>query len=203
MIIPLTTIPSPILYKKAVEVSKIDKDIINLVLNMIDTFKVQDHPKAVGLAANQVGRPEKIFLALIDKKIVPFINPEILEYGPLLVGAGHASPDTKKQKNDDVPLEGCLSIPGYFGEVQRREWVKIKYTTISVGARHASPAIHKNINIVEKTEVFKGFPATIIQHEMDHLEGHVFTEKLLSQNGKLYKVVMGKNSKEEFEEVNI
>lgn len=196
MIVPLTTIPNPILFKKAVVVKKIDQKIIDLILDMWDTFKIQEHPKAVGLAANQVGRSEKIFLALINKKIVPFINPEILEYGP--VGAGSPRPSSKK---DDIPLEGCLSIPGYFGEVKRPKWVKIKYITL-VGAHHDAPVSHKN-RIIEKTDIFSGFPAAIITHEIDHLEGRVFTEKLLSQNGKLYKIVIAKDGKEEFDEVKI
>lgn len=198
MIIPLTTIPAPILFKKSVPVSKIDDKIIKLIKDMIDTFKIQDHPKAVGLAANQIGRPEKIFLALIDKKIVPFINPEILEIGP--VRAGSSRPHAKN--DNDIPLEGCLSIPSYFGEVKRPKWVKIKYSTF-VGAGSPRPSRKNQNEIVTKTDTFSGFPAAIIFHEMDHLEGHVFTEKLLSQNGRLYQVVPTKDGKEEFEEVKI
>ena len=215
MIFPITTIPKPILFQKSVPVKKIDQKIIDLISDMIDTFKIQDHPKAVGLAANQVGRPEKIFLALIDKKIVPFINPEILKISNKL---------QKPVKKNDIPLEGCLSIPGYFGEVFRPQWVKIKYTTFNnVIARNEvtkqsqpkynfpsglprpadSGARNDKINILEKTDIFKGFPAAIICHEMDHLEGRVFTEKLLTQKGLLYKVVLAKNGKEEFEEVKI
>lgn len=193
MIIPLTTAPNPILFKKAVAVKKIDKSIVNLILDMIDTFKVQDHPKAVGLAANQIGRQEKIFLALIDKNIVPFINPEILEFSKEL---------QKPTKKDDIPLEGCLSIPGYFGEVKRPQWVKIKFQTFSLSPRYSLSS--RSPQIVSRTDTFSAFPAAIICHEMDHLEGHVFTEKLLSQNGRLYRVVYNNEiKKEEFEEVKI
>ena len=197
MIRTLTVIPSPILFKKAQVVEKTDQKIIDLILDMVETFKVQDHPKAVGLAANQVGRPEKIFLALIDKRIVPFINPEIIEVSKELL---------KTEDPDDRQLEGCLSIPGYFGEVTRPLWVKIKYQTIKLSSSGAANRAKRRFDSPEvdtKTEIFKGFPATIIQHEMDHLEGKVFTEKLLSQKGKLYKVVMGKDGKEEFDEVLI
>ena len=210
MIIPLTTIPNPILFKKAVPVKKIDDKITKLIADMLDTFKAQDKPKAVGLSANQIGRPEKIFLALINKKIVPFINPEILD----------VSEELQIPKDDkEAQLEGCLSIPNFFGEVKRPKWVKLKYTTL-IGRAGAANVFSARQNlqilagapqkmlanqpeIVTKTETFEGFPATIILHEMDHLEGRVFTEKLITQNGKLYQIIIGKNGKEEFEEVII
>lgn len=213
MIIPLTTIPNPILFKKAVPVKKIDDKITKLIADMLDTFKAQDKPKAVGLSANQIGRPEKIFLALINKKIVPFINPEILD----------VSEELQIPKDDkEAQLEGCLSIPNFFGEVKRPKWVKLKYTTLigragaanvffsaqssegeDRGREHCKKIFASQRRTIEKTETFEGFSATIILHEMDHLEGHVFTEKLVSQNGKLYQIIIGKDGKEEFEEVII
>lgn len=198
MVQRITTVSDRILFQKAIPVGEIDQNIIELILSMVDTFRIQDHPKAVGLAANQVGRPEKIFLALLDKQIVPFINPEILESSKELY---------EPKKKEDTQLEGCLSIPGYFGEVKRPKWIKIKYKTMRsfqyLGRTASQKFTASQLKIVEKIEKFEDFPATIIQHEMDHLEGHLFTEKLLSQHGKLYKVVPGKDGKEEFEEVEI
>lgn len=184
--------PCPILFKKAQVVSNFDQKIIDLILDMVDTFRIQEHPKAVGLAANQIGRPEKIFLALINKKIVPFINPQILEISKELL---------EPKDPDDKPLEGCLSIPGYFGEVTRPLWIKIKYKTLIPSFSLKPTRRHKKMMFEDREEQIEGFEATIIQHEMDHLEGHVFTEKLLLQNGKLYKISMDNKGKEVFDEV--
>lgn len=153
-----------------------------IITEMKTTMVAQKDPEGVGLAANQVGLPYKIFLARFDTKknspIYTFINPEIVE----------TSADLQKEDRK-APLEGCLSLPKYYGVVRRNVWVQIKYL---------------NEKLEVKNEKFSGFPATVIQHEMDHLSGKIFVERILEQSGLLYRIT-GKDAKgkEKWEEVEL
>lgn len=136
----------PIIRQKSKPIKKFDKKIEELAQDLIDTLKVQKDPEGVGLAACQIGKPLSIF-AFVDKdeKIRVIANPTILSI--------KYSQGKKKKKNI---LEGCLSIPNYYGNVKRPSEITIKY---------------QDIKGKEKTETFKGFQAHIIQHEIDHLNG--------------------------------
>lgn len=153
-----------------------------IITEMTRVLKSQTEPEGVGLAANQVGLPYSLFLARFStKKTEPvrvFINPEVLEHSPDL------QPEDKK-----TPLEGCLSLPKYYGVVKRFKWVVLKY---------------QNEKLEMKNEKFAGFPAVVIQHEMDHLNGRIFVERILEQNGKLYKTNgKDKRGKDEWEEIEL
>lgn len=161
---------------------------LNKILEEMKKILVsQKDPEGVGLAANQVGLPYKIFLARFETKknapVFTFINPEILEHSEEL------QPDEKKG-----PLEGCLSLPKYYGVVKRWKWVKLKYQTVD----------DDTSNLKFQISNFEGFPATVIQHEMDHLNGKIFVERILEQDGKLFKITgKDRKGKEEWEEVEI
>lgn len=154
-----------------------------IIAEMTATLIAQNDPEGVGLAANQVGLPYRLFLARFGTKknepVHVFFDPELLEH----------SDEIQPTEDKKAAMEGCLSVPKYYGVVKRFMWVKVKY---------------KDENLEEKTETFKGFPATVIQHEMDHLNGKIFVERILEQKGKMYKIV-GKNKKgkDEWEEVEI
>lgn len=167
--------------KKLREVSKpilkIDKKIKSLIEDLKDTLAVQKDPEGVGLAAPQIGVNLRAFA--IDfknlKRIV--INPEIISLS-----------DTKKvnkvKKSKSEILEGCLSLPHYYGPLKREDYVKIKYL---------------NENGEEVVEEFKDFNAQIVLHEIDHLNGFLFVDRLLEQKKKLYKLDIN----DEWEEVEI
>jgi len=181
------------------------------------TLLAQVDPEGVGLAANQVGLPYQLFLARFDTKDLPagrqennpvhvFINPEIIAHSEEL------QPENKDEE-EKAPLEGCLSLPKYYGIVKRWKWVKVRYQTLRhSGEPKATPeslndsdaGLGQHDSLVEKTEKVNDFPATVIQHEMDHLHGRIFVERILEQNGQLYKST-GKNKrgKDVWEEVEI
>ncbi len=161
-----------------------------IISEMKTTLLVQKDPEGVGLAANQVNLPYKIFLARFDVKknspIHTFINPEILSHS-----------DTLYPEDGDKhsPLEGCLSLPNYYGVVKRFKWVEVRFETIE------NDNFHDRITKVEK---FTDFPATVIQHEMDHLSGKIFVERILEQKGPLYKTIgKDKKGKDRWEEVEL
>lgn len=174
-----------------------------IIEEMRETLMAQSDPDGVGLAANQVGLPYRLFLARFGtKKAEPihvFINPEILKHSEKL------QPVDKK-----APLEGCLSIPKLYGTVKRWQWVKVRYQTIRHSGEDSERSVEDDSRIVndmvlvETLETFAGFPAVVIQHEVDHLNGHVFVEKILEQKGKMYRITgKDKKGKEEWEEVKL
>lgn len=160
------------LRKKSRKVKKIDKKIRSLIKDLKDTLVAQEDPEGIGLAAPQIGKRVRVFVTRPNKKIKTFINPEILE----------VSDEKSKKKNRDKIMEGCLSIPHFYGPVKRSAWVKIKY---------------KDEDGNEKTEKFEGVEAQIIMHEIDHLNGVLFVDRLLEQDKPLYEYVDGEWEKVE------
>lgn len=181
--------PNPILRTPAQNVAFSGPKLQKIIDEMIETMVAQNDPEGVGLAANQVDLPWKIFVARFSTKknesIRVFVNPEIVEQ----------STEMQSDSNDKKsPLEGCLSRPNYYGPVKRWKWVKLRF-------QQFNPS---NDRLELKEETFKDFAATVIQHEMDHLSGKLFIERILEQKGKLY-VITGKdkNGKEKWEEVEL
>ncbi len=174
--------PHAILTKEVREVKKIDKKIKELVYDMEETLIEQIDPQGVGLAAPQINEDLAIFIIkpTLKAKTLVFINPKILE----VVGSRKSIVDSNKQpttsdqrpttqeKDEDIKLEGCLSIPRIWGPVTRNSKVLLEYQDLT-GQMH--------------TEWFTGFKSVIIQHEMDHLQGILFTQRVLEQKGKLYQ----------------
>lgn len=158
----------PSLRKISKKVEKIDKKILSLIQDLKDTLEAQKDPEGVGLAAPQIGKNFRIF-AINHKDVKKiFINPEVLEIKNLS--------GVKKPKSDDI-LEGCLSLPNYYGPVKRPGYVKIEY-------------MDEYGKI--QTEEFVNLFAQIILHEVDHLNGILFVDKLLESGKQLYKVENGK-----------
>ena len=145
--------PDPVLRQKAVRVPEIDKSIIQLVDDMIMTMQKSE---GVGLAAPQVGVSLRVItLQMPDQEPFCIINPEITK------------------RNGEVELmEGCLSVPGYQGEVIR---------SVSIVA--------KGLNLKgEKIKIKAGgLLSQAIEHETDHLDGILYIDRLESDT-KLYKI---------------
>jgi len=183
----ILTIPSPILYQPVKPVLKIDKKIHQLVKEMTEVLNKQVDPPGVGLAAPQVGVSLALFISKPTKKVNPqvFINPKIVKVkqsypraSQKLVNAN--STDVTNSTKRHVKLEGCLSIPRIWSPVLRAQKILLNYQTLS-GER--------------KTQWFSGFPAVVIQHEIDHLKGILFTQRAIEQNAPLFEESSGKLKK--------
>ncbi|KKP70634.1 MAG: Peptide deformylase [Candidatus Roizmanbacteria bacterium GW2011_GWA2_35_19] len=177
----IITVPDKVLSTPTKPINVIDEKIKKLIFEMGETLAAQTDPQGVGLAANQVGVDLSLFI--IKKSPTAntqiFINPKIIKLEP-----SNQKPKTnsktktiklKKQKRDPVKLEGCLSIPRIWGPVKRAPKILLEYQDL---ASTTSEVVRR---------WFQGFEATIIQHEMDHLQGVVFTQRSVEQNGPLYK----------------
>lgn len=176
--------PDEVLRTTAKPVDFFDNKLSKVIEEMRVTLIVQKNPEGVGLAANQVGLPYRLFLARFvasrKEPVRVFINPEIIEHS-----------EEFQIKTKKSPLEGCLSLPKYYGLVKRYKWVKVRYQTYQTDRPDMS-----DTSVV--TETFEDFPAVVIQHEMDHLNGKIFVERILEQKGKMYK-----NVGNEWEEVEL
>lgn len=184
--------PNEVLRGKNNPVDLKDPKLEKVIEEMKKLLFSQKDPEGVGLAANQVGLPLRLFLARFSSKkkepVRVFINPEVVDHSPEL-----AKEDKK------APLEGCLSLPNYYGIVKRWQWVKVKYQTTD----HSLPSTAV-VSSQWSVDRFEGFAATVVQHELDHLEGQIFVERILEQKGSLYRVTgKDKNGKEIWEEVEI
>ncbi len=148
-ILRLEVVPSSKLRKVSKPVRNFNRLLANLVQDMFDTMY---HDRGVGLAAVQVGVLTRVFIT-DDTGSNPrvFVNPQLFleEY------RGYGT---------EVDMEGCLSIPGTYGLVERNKVIRIRYQDLS-GKLHE--------------EEVEGFLARIIQHEYDHLEGVLFTDKAI------------------------
>jgi len=134
----------PILRQKADPVAEVTPEVQRIVADMVETMY---HQVGIGLAAPQVGI--SIRLILVDdgsRGPRALINPTIVERRGSIRGE-----------------EGCLSIPGIFGEVERSEWVRVEAKDAE-GQPVAFEA--------------RGLQARVIQHEMDHLDGVLFIDRL-------------------------
>jgi len=177
----IVTAPNPVLSAKAKQVVKVDKTIVDLVKDMEKSLDAATDPIGVGLAAPQVGKSLAIFVIKPSPKakLQAFINPKITKVEEQPNG---------KTKRKTKKLEGCLSLKDIWGEVERAKAVWLEYLD-EEGKPH-----HKKFN---------GFIATIVQHEMDHLNGILFPKRVLEQKGILYESKKNSKGEDIFEELTI
>ncbi len=134
---------SETLYKKCRSVDEVNDRIRVMLDDMVETMR---QAGGVGLAAPQVGILRRIFVAEPEPdEVYYFVNPEIV-----------------KTEGSQESQEGCLSVPGYIGIVDRPERITIRGLD-----RDGNPQEFE----------FEGFPATVMCHEYDHLDGILYTEK--------------------------
>lgn len=150
---PILTREQPVLHKKAIRVSRFDQSLERLIADMWETM--YDAP-GVGLAAPQIGVPLRVLVAEWSEEQ----DGEQVEYHAALV-----NPEIIKRSEEELlGTEGCLSVPGYVGDNIRRA------AAVTVKARDARG---KEVRVHAE-----GWFARILQHEIDHLDGILFTERL-------------------------
>lgn len=166
----------PTLRTKSKPVGSVDKKVKDLIRDLKDTLAIQKDPEGVGLAAPQIGKNLQVFVCGYKnfKRVV--INPNILNISKI-------SKAERKRKSKREILEGCLSLPYYYGPLKRSQKIKVEYL---------------NENGEKIIEEFEGFDAQIILHEIDHLNGILFIDHLLKEKKPLYKV-----ENDEWEEVEL
>jgi len=179
--------PNIILSQTAKEVGKVDSSVLKTVSKMKKALDLAHDPIGVGLAAPQIGKPLRIFIARPNpkSKMLVFINPMTEKSEPpkshFPTRASHISRRTSK-------LEGCLSLPDIWGVVQRPREITVSFLD-EQGKKH--------------TKKFKGLLSIVVQHEIDHLDGILFTKKVLEQKEKLYRSHKNKKGEDIFEPISL
>ena len=170
MILPIVAYGDPVLRKVAKDITQEYPKLEELITNMWETMY---NAHGVGLAAPQVGLPIRLFV--VDT--VPFGDDEELdkEEQEQLKGFKKVFINAKIEAENGREWdfnEGCLSIPDIREDVKRKPEITIQYM---------------DENFVSHTETYDGLLARVIQHEYDHIEGVLFTDKLSSLKKKLLK----------------
>ncbi|PLX25044.1 MAG: peptide deformylase [Salinivirgaceae bacterium] len=163
MIYPVTIIGHPILRKKAEEIDKDYPELEKIIANMFETIYSSD---GVGLAAPQINKSIRIIV--IDGEPMAEDDPDLTGFKKVFI-----NPKMIEETGEEKLFnEGCLSIPGIREDVNRPSKIKLHYF---------------DEDFVEHEEEFDGTKARIIQHEYDHLEGVLFTDRISPLRKKILK----------------
>ena len=150
MIVPINTYSDPVLTLKAKPLKGIDASVEELVGNMFESMR---NASGIGLAAPQIG--SSLRLLVIDISCMDnYRNAE-----PMVV----INPRIVSVKGRNAMDEGCLSVPGVMGEVLRPSAIQLHY---------------RDEHFEERTEEFNGMMARVLQHEIDHLDGTLFVDRM-------------------------
>lgn len=174
MIYPIVIYGSPVLRKRSENIDSSYPEFEKLVGDM---FLTLEHAQGVGLAAPQIGKNIRLFI--VD--CTPWADevPELKDFRRVFVNAEIY----ERSEQTGLFEEGCLSVPGIHENVTRPLSIKMRYL---------------DENFVEHDEEFSGYPARVIQHEYDHLEGMVFTDHLSALRKTLLKSKMVNLAKGKF-----
>ena len=178
MILPIVAYGDPVLKKVAAEISS---DFPNLDTLIADMWETMYHAEGVGLAAPQIGKSISLFVIdgapfSKDEDLTPAEQVQLTSFKKVFINA-------KILEEAGVVwsfTEGCLSIPDIREDVQRHEELTIRY---------------QDEKFDWHTEKFTGLAARIVQHEYDHIEGVLFTDKLSSLKKRLIKGKLDKIAK--------
>ena len=167
MLLPIYLYGQAVLRRVTDEIDSDYPELKTLLDNMYETLVKAE---GVGLAAPQVGLPIRLFV--VDLRPLADEEPVYKDYTKTFINPDIIEFSAEKETME----EGCLSIPGIHENVSRSKKVLINY-------------LDEDFN--EHEEWFEGFPARVIQHEYDHLEGHVFTDRINPIRKQLVKSKLG------------
>ena len=142
-VLPIRSVPDSVLKQKAKKVPAIDGSIKKLIRDMLETMHAE--PGRVGLAAPQVGVPLRIIvIGMPEEEDLVLINPQIV-----------------RRRGERIIDEGCLSVPGYFGQIKRAESITVK---------------GRDRDGKETRLKAEGLLAQALEHEIDHLNGTLYID---------------------------
>lgn len=163
------------LREKSVPVRRIDRRIRRLVQDLKDTLN--DHPEGIGLAAPQINAHSRVVVVRLGGGQDDETEPG----SPLPL----INPEIIKARNEEKGFDGCLSFPGLYGETVRPHYLRV------TGLDEAGKPFDR---------VFEGFDAAVVHHEIDHLDGVLFVDRVErledlyqvreDEHGKLVRVPM-------------
>ncbi|MBI4397990.1 MAG: peptide deformylase [Candidatus Omnitrophica bacterium] len=155
---PVVEYPNPLLRKQATQVQKITPLIQELAQNLLDTLG--SFPGCVGLAANQIGAGENVVVIDISSK-QPGAKPRVL-----------INPEIMEMAEEKFLREGCLSVQHLTANVRRFQRVRLRWTDLQGTIR---------------LETLTGLEAICVQHEIDHLRGMLFIDRVLNPTADIFR----------------
>lgn len=159
---PILLYPDPILKQVAAPVDKLDDAIVAIIQDLVDTMIDSGH--SVGVAAPQIGKLCRIVVVDVSKsKLGKDNNHGLLEM---------TNPEIIERSGSKMMREGCMSVPDYTGNVTRAEHIVVEFTDRA-----------GQLRVIEAS----GFEAVAIQHELDHLDGLLFLDRVSSLKTDLYR----------------
>lgn len=159
-ILEILKYPDPRLKTEATPVEHFDDELRSFLQDLEATMR--DGPGGVGIAAPQVGRFQRIALVDVSGK------PKIKSHGFLVL----VNPEIIKWDGYEMAREGCMSVPDYTGNVMRATQIEL---------------VAFNEYAEEQHYQMEGFEARAVQHEMDHLDGMLFIDRLVSRRHDLFR----------------
>ena len=159
---PILVYPDPILKQVAEAVGAVDDTVVAVIQDLVDTMVASGH--SVGVAAPPIGVLRRILVVDVSKsKLGKENNHGLLEM---------VNPDIIEKSGSKIMREGCMSVPDYTGNVTRSEQIVVEFTNRT-----------GQLRVIEAT----GFEAVAIQHELDHLDGLLFLDRVSSLKTDLYR----------------
>lgn len=158
----ILTFPHPILKKRAHRVERLDESIRGLIEDLIDTM--HEGPGSVGVAAPQIG----VSLAVCVIDVSGSRHGKDNNHGLLAM----VNPEIVSREGAAVMREGCMSVPDYTGDVERATGITVSYLD--------EAGVERRIDA-------SGFEAVAIQHELDHLDGILFLDRIVSLKTGLFR----------------
>ena len=159
---PIRVYPDPILKQVAEPVEEIDESLVEVIQDLVDTMRDAGH--SVGVAAPQIGVLQRVVVVDVSKsKLGRDNNHSLLEM---------VNPEIIERSGSKTMREGCMSVPDYTGNVTRAEHIVVEFTNRN-----------GQLRVIEASD----FEAVAIQHEMDHLDGLLFLDRVSSLKTDLYR----------------
>jgi len=159
---PILLYPDPILKQVAVQVESVDEATILVIKDLVDTMLDSGH--SVGVAAPQIGELIRVVVVDVSKsKLGKDNNHGLLEM---------VNPEILEKSGSKMMREGCMSVPDYTGNVTRADHIVVEFTDRA-----------GQLRVIEAS----GFEAVAIQHELDHLDGMLFLDRVSSLKTDLYR----------------
>lgn len=174
MVRPVYIYGSPVLRKVAQDITPDYPNLDSLIADMFETMEQSD---GIGLAAPQIGLSIRLFV--VDGTPLADDDPSLKDFRKVFINA-HI---TERGGEKNFYNEGCLSIPGLHEDVERESTIKIRYV---------------DQNFLEHEEVYSGMAARIIQHEYDHLDGILFTDRVSPIRKQLLRAKLNSIAKGKF-----
>ncbi len=154
--------PDPILKQVSEPVEEIDESVVEIIQDLVDTMVDSGH--SVGVAAPQIGVLKRVVVVDVSKsKLGKENNHGLLEM---------INPEILEKSGSKMMREGCMSVPDYTGNVTRAENIVAEFTNRE-----------GQVRVIEA----RGFEAVAIQHELDHLDGLLFLDRVTSLKTDLYR----------------